>query len=809
MIPSPAPMPARRLAPLLRVVAISAVYLVIFLALDAFAASLRGEHGISAWYLPQGAVLGVLLIFGVRYAPLVFLGKALGSLLFWPAHSPLVALLLALVVTLGYLAAAYVLRHLLQLDPRLGRRRDVINFLLVILAAALVVALLSALVLLGLRQIDAADYFTVVREWWNGDLIGLITLTPFFLVNGAPWARALVGRPLPALPGEALAGEDDDDDRSSWKGVVELLIWLAIIVGVFWVSMISTAIDDQGYHLLYLAFLPLIWMAIQHGTRGSTAATLAFSLGVILLLALRLTNASYHWPDAKPELQAYILILALTGLLLGVVVSERHRSEQVVRASEDLLHTLIDSMPDLVIFKDAGGKWLAANDFSLRQFQLAQTPYHGKTDAELAALHPRFQEAFQECRRTDEVAWGAATATRAEKIMPGEDGAARTFDVIKVPLFHPDGRRKGLVMIGRDITERKRAEEELDKERAYLSSAVDILPLPLAFLSPTGEWTQANAASYAFVPGLLPRQWLDAQLLTPDTRTLIPREERPMQRALAGEVLNAVEVILVLPDGREVPMLVHAGPIAVNGKLVAVVAAFQDISAIKEADRAKDEFLGILSHELLTPLTDTLGWSQAARETPDVTAQALEIIEHNARLLHRVMTDLLDLSRIIHGKLFLNREPSNLWKLTEECVKEFAPMVKGRRRTLTLEAPDDEMLVSIDRERLRQVLSTLLTNALKGTDAGDAIIISGSVEGDTAVLTVRDTGRGIPRDTLLHLFTPFFQAQPVEPGRGMGLGLALVKGIVELHGGRITADSDGAGKGSTFLIELPLRISGD
>lgn len=809
---SPAPRPARRHQLLLRTLAISLAYLVVFLALDFVTArfNIRLDESsenpvqalISPWCLPQGLTLGLLVIGGWAYAPAVLVANILGALLFWH-FSPLTAVGVAVAVMVGYTLMAALLRHVLHVDPRLGRLRDAFNLVLGAIIAPLATALLVALALAATHAITWAEYMTAVTTWWNGNLIGLVSVTPFMLVHGAPWAKALFSPAIRAMTGEALAEREEEEaagPRITLKGLGNTLLWAIVIGGVVWLTMLSPA--TREYRLYYLAFLVLVWIALLHGIRGSAAGVLAFSLGMLAAFFIKPTLAT----GTMIELQILILTLSLTGLLVGAVVSERRRTEQAVRNSEELLRTFIDAMPDMVVFKDGEGRWLSANNFGLRLFQFDGTPYLGKTSAELAEANPLFRDVLLEGGRMDEQAWEQGSPSRDEEVIPQPDGSRMTFDIIKVPLLHPDGRRKGLVVIGRDITERKLAEEALDRERAYLSSAIDILPLPLAFLAPNGEWTQANAASYAFVRGLLPRQWLDGQMLTPDTRMLIPREERPAIRSLEEVVPTSTEVILILPDGREVPMLVHSGPVTVNGKLVAVVAAFQDITAIREADRAKDEFLGILSHELLTPLTDALGWTQAARETPDSTAQALDIIEHNVRLLHRVMTDLLDLSRIIHGKLYLSREVADLWKLTEGYAAEFEPIATGRRRTLVLESPDEEMPVSLDRERLRQVLITLFDNALKGTDPGDKIYITGRIEGDAAVLVIRDTGHGLPQEMLDHLFTPFYQPHPVEPGRGMGLGLSLVKGLIELHGGRISADSPGLNGGTIITIELPLRI---
>jgi PAS domain S-box-containing protein len=460
-------------------------------------------------------------------------------------------------------------------------------------------------------------------------------------------------------------------------------------------------------------------------------------------------------------------------------------------------------MPDSVIFKDGAGRWLQANDFGLRLFELTDVAYQGRTGAELAGLRPQYAAAFAECARTDERAWEAGVATSSEETVPQPEGAALTFEVIKVPLFHHDGRRKGLVVIGRDITERKRAREELERERAYLSSAVETLPLPLAFLSETGEVTQANAAAHAFFGELPPERWEECRWLSPDTRAPLAPEDLPLAAALRGEAASSRECLLVIPEGREVPVLQLAAPIIVGGTIVAAVLVLQDITALKEADQAKNQFLGILSYELLTPLSDIVGWIQAAHETPELIPQALQIIEHNARLQQRVLTDLLDLSRIIHGKLYLDRRSVDLWDMVEQELAEFEPGARERRRTVLLEPPEEDLPVSADTARVRQVIAALLANALRNTEPGDAITISGVREGEVALVTIRDSGRSIPPEARASVFKPFAQVQAGEPGRG--LTMALVKGIVEQHGGEITLDDIAHDEGSSFTISLPLE----
>jgi PAS domain S-box-containing protein len=158
---------------------------------------------------------------------------------------------------------------------------------------------------------------------------------------------------------------------------------------------------------------------------------------------------------------------------LGDRIAQHRKMELALHESEEQLRTLINAMPDIVAFKDGAGRWLEANNFDLRLFQLEGVEYRGKKDSELAAFSPFYHDAFLGCEASDELAWQARSATRADETIPRPGGSPMVFDVIKVPMFHPDGRRKGLVVVGRDITERKRVEAELKRYQEQLEHLVD------------------------------------------------------------------------------------------------------------------------------------------------------------------------------------------------------------------------------------------------------------------------------------------------------------------------------------------------
>lgn len=168
----------------------------------------------------------------------------------------------------------------------------------------------------------------------------------------------------------------------------------------------------------------------------------------------------------------------------GSCFKERRRVELALQERGEQLRTLINAMPDIVAFKDGEGRWLEANEFDLKLFQLEKVDYRGKKDTELADYSPFYREAFLGCEESDEIAWQARTTCRADETIPRPDGPPMVFDIIKVPMFHPDGRRKGLVIVGRDVTERKLAEARLAQYQESLESLVQ---------ERTSELAQANA----------------------------------------------------------------------------------------------------------------------------------------------------------------------------------------------------------------------------------------------------------------------------------------------------------------------------
>ncbi|MHB9130053.1 MAG: PAS domain-containing sensor histidine kinase [Armatimonadota bacterium] len=509
----------------------------------------------------------------------------------------------------------------------------------------------------------------------------------------------------------------------------------------------------------------------------------------------------------RPIKDASGTVTGIFGTLLDI--TERKQAELDLLASEQFAYATIDALSANICVLDETGTLIAVNK-AWRDFADANPPLIpdyglGMNYLEVCdqATGPFSEGAAQFAAGIRAVMAGAQDQFSMEYFCPTP--IKGHWFIGRVTHFPGHGANK-IVVAHEDVTSLKETQLALERERAFLSTTIEVLPFPVVFITPQLSVAMTNAAAVRLFAGVNVSQLADIRLLTPDTRMVIRWEERPAVRASHGETLTAFETVLVLPDDREMPVLMHTAPIYVGETLVAVVIAFQDITALKAADRAKDEFLAILSHELLTPLTSILGWAQVAEEHPDVgfIRQALSVIVRNAKRQQHLLDDLLDVSRIIHGKVTLTKEPTDLWRLATQAVEGVEQSAKEQQITVVLEPPGTPLPIQADVARMTQVINNLLTNALKFTNAGGTVYVTGCLRDGMAVITVRDTGRGLPPEELPHLFTPFRQYGRGQSSEGLGLGLALVKGFVEMHGGHVYAVSLGLGHGSTFTIELPL-----
>ena len=292
----------------------------------------------------------------------------------------------------------------------------------------------------------------------------------------------------------------------------------------------------------------------------------------------------------------------------------------------------------------------------------------------------------------------------------------------------------------------------------------------------------------------------------------IALDEFPLAQALStGETIRLEEIVMEVPDGRSVKTLINATPIhAQDGAVESFVVTMQDMTPLEELEQLRAEFMGMVSHELQTPLTSIRGSAntlldEASSLDPAEMRQFHRIISDQADRMRSLIRDLLDVARIETGTLSVAPEPSDTATLVDEARIMF--MSAGRRHSIHIDVAPDLPQVMTDRRRIVQVLSNLLSNAARHSNELSTITVRAVLKQFQVVVSIADEGRGIPAERLPLLFRKF--ARVNGEGRqgdstGSGLGLAICKGIVEAHGGRIWAESDGPGQGARFIFTVPI-----
>ncbi len=362
--------------------------------------------------------------------------------------------------------------------------------------------------------------------------------------------------------------------------------------------------------------------------------------------------------------------------------------------------------------------------------------------------------------------------------------------------------------------ERKQAEEALRESEERFAKAFNSSPLSLTISSlKTGKLIEVNE-TFINVTGYARAEALGRTTVELGLWANLQDREAEMEVVRqAGQVRNA-EYIFKRKNGEDIIGLLSAERIELGGEPYALTV-IQDITerkraeqALREADRRKDEFLAMLAHELRNPLAPIRNAAQVLKLVgpSDANQQwAREVIERQTQHLTKLVDDLLDVSRITQGKVTLQRGPLDLATIINRALETSRPLLDAHKHHLTVELPPAPIQVEGDLTRLVQVVGNLLNNAAKYTDDGGHVRLQATLENGEAVIRVRDDGMGLPADLLPHVFDLFTQADRSldRSEGGLGIGLTLVRQLVELHGGRVEAKSDGPGQGSEFIVRLP------
>ncbi len=352
------------------------------------------------------------------------------------------------------------------------------------------------------------------------------------------------------------------------------------------------------------------------------------------------------------------------------------------------------------------------------------------------------------------------------------------------------------------------------RARANLEALVETTPVGVVvFDARSGRPVSFNREARRIVeglhmPGRPPEELLEVVSFSRADGREVSLAEFPIAQYLGiGETIRAEEVVLSVPDGRSVRMLINATPIhAEDGAVASVVVTMQDLAPLDEIERMRTEFLSLVSHELRTPLAAIMGSIGTVLDAsqaldPAELREFLRVIDEQARHMRGLIGDLLDSGRIDAGTLSVAPEPSEVGDLVEQARSTF--MGGGGRHGIVLDLPAGLSPVMADPRRIVQVLNNLFANAARHAPESAPIRVAAVREGSHVAVAVSDEGRGVAPDRLPHLFSKHRGPGEDGEGTGHGLGLAICKGLVEAHGGRIRAESPGPGLGTTVTFTLP------
>ncbi|HEY6122530.1 MAG TPA: PAS domain S-box protein [Pyrinomonadaceae bacterium] len=517
----------------------------------------------------------------------------------------------------------------------------------------------------------------------------------------------------------------------------------------------------------------------------------------------------------KPD-NASLAMFGSVGSQIGQFI-ERRRAEEAERRSEQELNEFFENATEAIHWVDPDGKILRANQAELRILGYSAEEYIGHHISEFHVDQ-------------EEIANILACMAKGESLeqYPAQMRckSGKIIDVlINSSAYFEEGRFVHSRCFTRDVTEQLRAERAMRQLAAIVETTDDVI-IGKDLSGIVTSWNAAAERLYGYKAEEIIGHAISI-LIPPDR---LDEEPKILARLNRGEKIDHYETVRVAKDGRRIEVSLTVSPIKdADGHVIGCSKIARDITDRKraeaereallksehearalaeEANRVKDEFLATLSHELRTPLNAILGWAsllQGGKLNPEDITRAIEIIERNAKVQSQLIEGVLDVSRIVSGKLQLDVRPVQLSAVIEAALDSIRPAADARNMTVNVTTTGTEPLVSGDSNRLQQVVWNLLSNAVKFSAPGGEISVAVRSMGNDVEIVVSDTGQGISRDFLPLVFDRFRQADSSTTRKhgGLGLGLAIVRHLVELHGGSVRADSRGKNKGATFTVTLP------
>lgn len=556
--------------------------------------------------------------------------------------------------------------------------------------------------------------------------------------------------------------------------------------------------------------------------------------GLLIVVPRQPISGEERWQLSALADQAAIALN--NARLYEMELSEAFRARAASEMAARRLAAIVETSQDAIVSKDLNGIVDSWNKGAERLFGYTAEEIVGVSITKIIPPDRQAEEALilSRMRKGERI-------EHFETVRVRKDGTKVDVSLTLSPIKDQTGKVVGASKIARDITERKKAEEQLRRALQFDETVMLSMGEGLYTVDTEGRVTFMNPAAQRMfgwtLEEMLGRRMHDVTHHSrPDGRPF-PREEcAGFQVIKQGTMLSEFEDAFIRKDGSFFDVVYSSSPLKSEGEITGLVVVFRDISDRKQAEqerarllqaerdaraeaekanRLKDEFLATLSHELRNPLNVVIGYAEILRRSDgnhdqSFVLKAAETIRRNALAQAQLVSDLLDLSRLQMGKLSLNREPVSLSTIIADAIETVREEASAKQISLDMDLDQEPLVVEGDPIRLGQIAWNLLNNAIKFAPAQGKVRIALTHENCSALLVIEDNGQGIAPEFLPHVFEIFRQADAsiARKQGGLGIGLALVKQLAEMHHGQVWAESAGVGKGARFSVRIPLHGEG-